>query len=64
MVEKLSSYPFNVYQIKSNKEIINFLSRINNDDSDPHEMILTSFRKQKVLHIKYYNIQEKDNEKY
>ena len=32
-----------------------FLSRQNNDDSDPHEIIHISFNMYKVLHKNYYN---------
>ena len=32
-----------------------FLSRQNNDDSNPHEIIPISFNMYKVLHEKYYN---------
>ena len=33
-----------------------FLSRQNNDDSNPHEILLISFHMYKVLHENYYNI--------
>ena len=32
-----------------------FLSRQNNDNSNPHEIIPTSFNMCQVLHKKYYN---------
>ena len=34
-----------------------FLSRQNNDDSNPHEMIPISFNMHKVLHENYYNME-------
>ena len=34
-----------------------FLSRQNNDDSNPHEFIPISFNMHKVLHKNYYNIE-------
>ena len=34
-----------------------FLSRQNNDDSNPHEIILISFNMHKVLHENDYNIE-------
>ena len=33
-----------------------FLSRQNNDDSNPHKIIPMSFNMYQVLHEKYYNI--------
>ena len=33
-----------------------FLSRQNNDNSNPHESILISFKMHKVLHENYYNL--------
>ena len=41
-----------------------FLSRQKHDDSDPYEIIPISFNMQKVLHIRYYNINEKEQGKY
>ena len=34
-----------------------FLSRQNNDDSNPHEIIPISFNIHKVLHKNYYNME-------
>ena len=33
-----------------------FLSRKRHDNSDPHDIIPTSFNMQNVLHEKYYNL--------
>ena len=56
-LELISSYPFNLYYIKG-KDIIlsDFLSRQNNDDSNPHEIIPISFNMHKVLQENYYSI--------
>ena len=58
LLELLSSYSLNLYDIKG-KDIVlsDFLSRQNNDDSNPHELIPISFNMHKVLHENYYNIE-------
>ena len=54
----ISSYSFNLYYIKGKDTILSdFLSRQNNDDSNPHEIIPISFSMHKVLHQNYYNIE-------
>ena len=34
----------------------NFLSRQKHDDSDPHDIIPTSYKMHNILHEKYYNL--------
>ena len=41
----------------------NFLSRQKHDEIDPNEVIPISFSMQKVLHAKYHNKHENDQEK-
>ena len=61
----LSSYLFNLYYVKGKDVIrIDVFSRINNGESDPPEIIPMSFTMQKVVISRYYNIQEKEKEKY
>ena len=56
LLELISSYSFNLYYIKGNHMVLSdFLSRQNNDDSNPHELIPISFNMYQVLHKKYYN---------
>ena len=57
LLELISSYSFNCYYIKG-KDIVlsDFLSRKNNDDSNPHEIIPISFNVHKVLQENYYKI--------
>ena len=57
LLELISSYSFNLYQIKGKDMMLSdFLSRQNNDDSNPHEIIPISFNMHKVLKENYYNI--------
>ena len=50
LLEIISSYSFNLYYIKGTYMVLSdFLSRQNNDNSDPHEIIPISFNMQKVL---------------
>ena len=57
LLELISSYSFNLYYIKGKDMILSdFLSRQNNDDSNPHEIIPISFNMHKVLLKNYYNI--------
>ena len=45
-----------MYYVKGEDIVLSdFLSRQNNDDSNPHEIILISFNMQQVLHKNYYN---------
>ena len=57
-LELISSYSFNLYYIKG-KDIVlsDFLSRQNNDDNNPHEIIPISFNMYQVLHRRYYNVE-------
>ena len=56
LLELISSYPFNLYYIKGKHMVLSyFLSRQNNDDSNPHEIIPISFNMHQVLHKNYYN---------
>ena len=58
LLELISSYSFNLYYIKGKDMVLSdFLSRQNNDDSNPHEIIPISFNMQRVLHQKYYNVE-------
>ena len=57
LLELISSYSFNLHYIKGKDMVLShFLSRQNNGDSNPHEIIPISFMMHKVLHEKYYNI--------
>ena len=56
LLELISSYSFNLYYIKGKDMVLSdFLSRQNNDDSNPHEIIPISFNMHQVLHKNYYN---------
>ena len=51
ILELISSYSFNLYYIKGKDMVLSdFLSRQNNDDSNPHEIIPISFNRYQVLH--------------
>ena len=55
LLELISSYSFNLYYIKGNNMVLSdFLSRQNNGDSDPYEIIPISFNMHKVLQENYY----------
>ena len=57
LLELISSYSFNLSYIKLKDMVLSdFLSRQNNDNNNPHEIILISFNMHKVLHENYYNI--------
>ena len=57
LLELISSYSFNLYNIKGKDMVLSdFLSRQSNDDSNPHEIIPISFNMHKVLGENYYNI--------
>ena len=57
LLELISSYSCNLYYIKGkDMRLIDFLSRQNNDDSNPHEIIPISFNIHKVLQENYYKI--------
>ena len=56
LLELISSYLFNLYYIKGKDMVLcYFLSRQNNNNSNPHEIISISFNMYQVLHEKYYN---------
>ena len=56
LLEMIGCYLFNLYYMKGKDMVLNdFLSRQNNDDSNPHEIIPISFNMYQVLHEKYYN---------
>ena len=56
LLELISSCSFNLYYIKGKDMVLSdFLSRQNNDDSNPHEIIPISFNMHQVLHENYYN---------
>ena len=57
LLELLSSYSFNLYDIKGKDMILSdFLSRQKVDDSTPHEIIPKSFNMREVLQENYYNL--------
>ena len=57
LLELISSYSFNLYYIKGKDMVFSdFLSRQNNDDRNPHEIIPISFNMHKVLQENYYKI--------
>ena len=57
LLELISSYSFSLYYIKGKDMVLSdFLSRQNNDNSNPHEIIPISFNMPKVLQENYYNI--------
>ena len=57
LLELIGSYIFNLYYIKGKDiSLSDFLSRENNGDSNPHEIITISFNMHKVLHENYYDI--------
>ena len=58
LLELISLYSFNLYYIKGEDMVLSdFLSRQNNDDSSPHEIIPISFNMHQDLHENYYNIE-------
>ena len=57
LLELIRSYSFNLYYIKGKDMMLsNFLSRQNNNDSNPHKIIPISFNMHRVLQEKYYKI--------
>ena len=57
LLELIRSYSFNLYYIKGKDMVLSdFLSRQNNDDSNPHEILPISFNMHKVLQENYYKI--------
>ena len=56
LLELISSYSFNLYYLKGKDMVLSdFLSRQNNNDSYPHEIIPISFNMHKILLENYYN---------
>ena len=61
LLEMLSFYSFNLYNIKRKDMILsNFLSRQKHNDSNQHEIILILFNMHVILQTRYYNL-GKDN---
>ena len=57
LLELISSYSFNLFYIKGMDIVLSdFLSRQTHNDSNPHEIIPTSFNMHNVLYEKYYNL--------
>ena len=57
LLELISLYSFNLYYIKGKGMVLsNFLSRQNNDNSNPHEIIPLSFNMHNVLQDNYSKI--------
>ena len=57
LLELRGSYSFNLYYIKGKDMVLsNFLSRQKTDDSNPHKIVPISFSLRRVLHEKYYRI--------
>ena len=57
LLELISLQSFNLYYIKEKYMVLSdFLSRQNNDNSNPHEITPISFNMHKVLQENYYNI--------
>ena len=55
LLEVLSVYSFDLYYMKGKDMTLNdFVSKINVDKSNPHEIIPISFDLQEVLQEKYY----------
>ena len=58
LLELISSYSFNLYYIKVIDMVLSeFLSRQNNDEINPQEIILIFFTMYQVIHKRYYNIE-------
>ena len=56
LLELISSYSLNFYYMKRKDMVLsNILSRQNNDNSNPHEIIPISFNMYQVVHERYYN---------
>ena len=56
LLELISSDSLNLYYMKGKDMVLSdFLSRQNNDNRNPHEIIPISFNMYQVLHKKYYN---------
>ena len=59
LLELICSCSFNLYYIKGKDMVLSdFLSRLKNDNSNPHEIIPISFNMYKSLNDNYYNIEK------
>ena len=64
-LEVSHSYSFNLYYIKGKDMILSdFLSRQEQDDSDPHKIIPILFNMQTILQSRYCNTSEREEGKY
>ena len=62
LLELISSYSFNLYYMKGKDMILSdFLSRQNNDDSNPNEMIPILFDMYKILENNFNNFDKNNN---
>ena len=62
LLELISSYSFNLYYVKGKDMILSdFLSRQNNDDSNPYEIIPISFDMYKILENILNNLDKNNN---
>ena len=62
LLELLSSYSFNLYYMKGKDVILsNFLSRQNNDDSNPNEIIPISFDMYNILESNLNSFDKNNN---
>ena len=65
LLEVLNAYSFNLYYMKGKDMILSdFLSRQRTDDSNPHEIIATSFDMQAILRDRYYNVGQEKASRY
>ena len=65
LLELLSSYSFNLYYIKGKDMVLSdFLLRKKVDNSNPHEIIPTSFNMREDLQENYYNLGNTTEGKY
>ena len=56
-LEILSSFSFNLYNIKGKDMVLSdFLSRQKHEDNNPHDIIPISFNMQNILQANYYNL--------
>ena len=56
LLELVSSYSFNLYNINGKDMVLSdFVLRQNNDNSNPHEIIPISFNMHQIPHKNYYN---------
>ena len=61
LIKLICLYSFNLYYMKGKDMILSkFLSRQENDDSNPHDIIPTSFNMHRALYENYYSIETKE----